>query len=397
MVDLNGVRLKTLANRIARFPPIQKATSSATWRNGRAYFERKPGAKKLVVTVLIVLIVWKVSKAVAAYLTAPRIEMTMSPIAGAVAVTAQPVQRGLIARTVSYTGSVLPVREAPITPRIQGWVRAFLVDAGERVQAGQPLVLLDTVEIAGTYQQARANAEFWAAELARAEKLVQGGAISQSEYDRTKMMAEEASGQAQAAKARLDYTVIRAPFAGLVTERVKTINEGQLVGPGTHLLTVGDVRRMRVQVKVAETDLPYVHVGTEAKIRFPTLSGSDAVDGRVATVFPGLDAVTRTSTVEIITDNSRGRIRPDMYAVADLVLEKRAGALIVPRQAVVELEGKPTVFVTDGVSASARPVTLGIQGGDSVEILDGVKEGELVISKGNRGLVDGQLVKLVQF
>jgi membrane fusion protein (multidrug efflux system) len=397
MVDLNGLRLKEIKNRITRFPPIQKATSLETWQNGRAFLARNPRAKKFLVTLLILLLVWKVSKAVAAYLSAPRINMTMSPIAGALAVSAQPVQRGTIARTVTYTGSVLPTREAPITPRIQGWVRAFLVNAGERVQAGQPLVLLDTVEIAGHYQQARANEDFWAAELVRAEKLVKGGAISQSEYDRTKMMYEEASGQAQAARARLDYTIIRAPFTGLVTERVKTINEGQLVGPGVRLLTVGDVRRMRVQVKVAETDLPYVRVGTEAKIRFPTLSDSAVVDGKVATVFPDLDAVTRTSTVEVLIDNPRRLIRPDMYAVADLVLEKRASALIVPRSAVVELEGKPTVFVTDGVTASARAVTLGIQGGDSVEIRDGVKQGDLVIYKGNRGLVDGQLVKLVQF
>lgn len=397
MAAARGIGLKALRNRITRLPPVQRITSLETWKNGKRLVDRNPRVKKLIVTTVIILIIWKVSTAVAAYLTAPPIEMTMSPLAGAVAVVAQPVERGVIARTATYTGSVLPVTAAPITPRIQGWVRHFLVDAGARVRADQPLVLLDTVEIAGNYRQAKAHEEFMAEEFKRAELLFQGQAISRSEYDRARMMYEEALGLAQAARSRLDYTVLRAPFAGIVTDRVKTINEGQLVGPGTQLLTVADTRTMRVQVKVAEPDVPYVRVGSEATARFPALPGDNAIRARVATVFPGLDPVARTATVELLVANPRGLLRGDMYAVVDLVLERRAGALVVPRQAVLEVEGNPTVFVTDGVTAAARTVTLGVQSGDSVELLDGVQEGEQVIYKGNRGLVDGQLVKLVAF
>lgn len=411
MTAFDGVRtkarsgLKTLPKRISRLPPVQKATSTDTWRRaaeyvraGKEYLDRNPRIKKFLVTLLILFVVWKVSTAIASYLTRPRIEMTMSPIAGALAVTVEPAKRGPIARTVTYTGTVQPALESQIYPRVEGWVREFLVDAGDRVRAGQLLIVLDREEIEGNYLQAKAHYEFMAKEFERAKKLLEGGAISQSEYDQVRMMYEEAEGRAQAAKARLDYTAIRALISGVVTKRVETVIVGQLVGPGAHLLTVADTRRMRVQARVAESDLPYLRVGTEATVRFPALTNPSEIRGaKVSTVFPGLDPITRTSTVEVIVDNREGQIRPEMYAVVDLVLEKKDSAVIVPRRAVLEVEGTPTVFLTDGVTATARPVTLGVAARDKVEILEGVTEGEMVIVKGNRGLVDGQLVKLVAF
>ncbi|MBI4545624.1 MAG: efflux RND transporter periplasmic adaptor subunit [Gemmatimonadetes bacterium] len=395
-----GTPLKTLGKRITRLPPVQKAASAQTWRNGKVYLERHPGVKKVAVTLVILFVIWKASTAIAAFLTRPRIDMTMSPIAGAVAVSVEAAQRGPIARTVTYTGSVRPITEAPINPRIQGWVRQFLVNAGARVRAGQPLVVLDREEIGGEYAQARAHYDFMARELERAEKLFKGGAISQSEYDRTRMLYDEAAGRKQALEARLEYTTLRAPIDGLVTHRVETINLGELVGPGNHLLTVADVSRVRVQVKVAESDLPFVRTGTEARVRFPTLTlptRSEPLQARVSTVFPGLEPVTRTSTVEVVIANPEGRIKPDMYAVVDFVLEKRDRVVVLPHRAILDVEGTPTVFVTDGVTATARPVTLGVAGADRVEIVDGVGEGEMVVVKGNRGLVDGQPVKPVQF
>ncbi|MBI2402703.1 MAG: efflux RND transporter periplasmic adaptor subunit [Gemmatimonadetes bacterium] len=393
-----GSRLKALTNRVAQFPPIRKATSHETWQRGKDYLDRSPRVRKWLVTLIILLVVWKVATAVADYLTRPRIDMTMSPLAGSVAVSVIPAERRAIARTVTYTASVQPVVEARIHPRIQGWVQQFLVDAGARVQAGQALVVLDKEEIEGAYLQAQAHHAYLAREFERAEKLLAGGGISQSEFDQTRMMYDEARGRVQAAKARLDYTTLTAPFAGVVTERVQTAIVGTLVGPGQQLLTVADLSRVRVQAKVAESDLPHIRLGTEATVRFPSLPNpGNLVQARVSTVFPGLDPVTRTATVEMVVGNPRGLIRPEMYAVVHLVLETRPDAIVVPRAAVLDLEGSPTVFVTDGVTATARPIKVGIAAGDEVEILEGVNQGELVVQKGNRGLVDGQLVKLVEF
>lgn len=352
--------------------------------------------RKAVVTGALLLLIYYSATSVAAYLSAPRLDMTMSPLAGPVAVAVTPAERGEIVSTVTYTGTVIPKSTVQVYPRIEGWLEDILVDVDTRVKKGQLLIKLDDQELLATLAEQQAHRIFTEREYQRDAQLVKEGAISQSEADRSRMMFEAARAKEERIKTLLSYTTVTSSIDGLVTERVKLINPGELVHPNTKLLEVADTRQMRVQVKVAEKDLPYMQVGMTATVRFPSLPPSDnSIDAKVSAVFPQLDPRTRTSIVEIMVENPRGLIRGEMYAIVDLVLERKSDAIAIPRQAVLQIEGEPVVFTTDTVVAMKRPVILGISSNGIVEVVEGIHEGDMVITKGARGLTDFQEVKVV--
>ena len=264
------------------------------------------------------------------------------------------------------------------------------------VKKGQVLVRLDKRELLTTFAEQQAHRVFTEREYRRDTRLVQEGAIPQSEADRSRMMFEEARAKEQRIVTLLSYTEVTSPIDGVVTDRVKLINPGELVHPNTRLLALADTQHMRVQVKVAEKDLPSIQVGTNTTVRFPSLPvPHKTIEARVSAVFPPLDPRTRTGTVEIIVENSKGLIRADMYAVVDLVLERKSDALMIPRQAVLQIEGVSVVFTTDTVVAMQQPVVIGLASKDKVEVVEGLNEGDMVITKGARGLTDFQDVKVV--
>lgn len=378
---------------------MNRRFNSEIWRTRLEGFQnlgnRHPRLRKWAVTAILLVIIYYAATSIAAYLSAPRIEMTMSPIAGRVAVAVKPAQKGTIEQKVTYTGSVLPYFSTAIIPRVGGWLKEVHVDVGDRVTKGQPLVELDKKEHEARLAESRAHRVFMEQEYERNRRLLEAGAISQSEFDRSRAMYEQAKAQEELHATQLSYTDIVAPFDGVITEREKLINLGEYVQPGTHLMMLARIDQMRVQVRVAEKDAPFIKTGTPAVVKFPHLSeGYQHIQARVNTVIPRLDPATRTATVEIIVNNPERLIRTDMYAVVDLVLDRKPNAVIIPRQAVLEVEGKPSVFVTDSVVAMRREVKLGIASGDQVEVLDGVKEGEMVIEKGQRGLTDFQEISI---
>lgn len=428
-------------------------------------WERHRWVSRWAVTLALLGLIYYATTALVAWLTAPRIEMTMSPIQGPVAVAAEPAKVGEIVEKVTYTGSISPYQEVTVYPRWEGWVQQFRLYEGDRVEEGEVIARLDRAEIGALLEKARAGAAaaerdrpvieaeiealkasltahraglqeavanrvFWEQDMRRVEVLFKRGAVAAVAYDEGKKQYDSAvarvaeheariklveakiveaearvaavaqriraaQAEAEQVQIRFSYTTVEAPISGRVAKRY--IYAGILVKPGMPIVDLQDLSRVRVQAKVAETDLPKIRVGTEAVIRFASLSNPhNTVAARVTSVFPQLDPVTRTGTVEMVIANPGEQIKTDMYAIVDLLLERKAKAVTIPRLAVErDQRGQPRVFVTDGVSAMSRPVKLGIASGDRVEVLDGVKEGEMVVYRGQRGLTDGQQVNIV--
>ncbi|MFQ5692414.1 MAG: efflux RND transporter periplasmic adaptor subunit [Nitrospinota bacterium] len=429
-------------------------------------FPRQRGRRLLrwAVNIAILLALYWGTTSAVTYLRQPKLQMLQSPIAGALAVAVEQVKSGPIASKVTYTGTLSPLREMGVYPRVQGWIQDFSLYEGDAVQRGQVIARLDRAEQQASVSQARerieagiqhraelkarlgvhraniqqakaaleeaeANLAFWKKESRRVETLFQKGAISGTEVDNARKELAVAKGKRDTQRARLQshraklqtakrelqrvgamlrsrraelsqrsavlgYTNILAPISGVVAKR--HIYSGVLVKPGTPIVDIADISKVRVQVRVAEQDIPRVSVGTPAVVRLPSMpSPHNVIRTKVSTIFPKLDPVTRTNTVEMIVDNPEGRLKPDMFAVVDLILEEREKTLTVPRAAVTEIEGEPSVFIVDGEEAVAKPVKLGLVSGDRAEILKGVQEGDLVVYKGNRGLVDGQEVSVV--
>jgi Cu(I)/Ag(I) efflux system membrane fusion protein len=182
----------------------------------------------------------------------------------------------------------------------------------------------------------------------------------------------------------LDFT---APHSGVVTEL--NVREGQYVTPSTELMRIGDLSHVWILTDVFEQQANWVKVGDAARIQVDALPGQ-VLTGKVQFIYPSLDPVTRTLKVRLSFDNPDLALKPNMYVDAQLLTGPEQNALSVPSEAVIR-EGKGAhviVALGDGRFA-AHDVTLGIESGDRIQILDGLKEGERVVTSA-QFLIDSQ-------
>ncbi|MEO7386461.1 MAG: efflux RND transporter periplasmic adaptor subunit [Gammaproteobacteria bacterium] len=337
------------------------------------------------------------------------------PTPSLVVTTVAPV-RQQVERTLTVSGSVAAWQEMYLGVELTGIrVAEVLVEVGDKVRAGQPLLRLDarTLDVQArqaraSVAQARANLELAKANADRGATLVKEGLISSSNSD--ELRATLAGAQAQlatadadrdAARLRVGFATLRAPDAGVISAR--TVQPGQIVSSGTDLLRLIRQGRLEWRAELTEGDLTRVGIGTTVELTSP---GGERITGRVRAVSPAVDPETRTGMLYADLPEP-GDLRSGMFAQGQILLGA-VMATVLPREAVIFRDGFPYVFVTRppataGASGGAsapfnvqqRRITVGGQRGDFTEIESGVGAEERVVVRGAGFLNDGDLVREV--
>jgi Cu(I)/Ag(I) efflux system membrane fusion protein len=286
------------------------------------------------------------------------------------------VGRESLTQTLRAVATVVPdeSRISHVHPRVAGWIEHLDVNTtGEFVRAGQPLAQIFSQELLSSqteYLAARRNAAasgITSAVIASGRTRLGVLGMTPREID-----AIEQSGEPR----RL--VTIEAPRSGVVLNRGVTV--GTSIDPSTTLLTIADLSRVWVLAEVPEASIPSVRVGTAAELDFPA-AGRMPFAARVAFVYPTLTERTRTLRVRLSVANPGGGLRPGLYGTAAF---QSAGqnVITVPRDAVVDTGLQQHVFVAVGDMFEPRPVTIGAQLADRVEIRNGLKEGEQIVAAG---------------
>jgi len=363
-----------------------------------------------------------------------------APLPVAVRVTA--VQSQAIDRFLRVTGSLAADEQAEVAAETGGRVIATPVERGTRVSAGAVLIRVSGEEADASLREADANAAQiearlglmpgqpfdparvpevlnakasldWAeADFNRIKALLDQKVVSQSEFDQkqTQMQAarqqyqtaQNAAQQSyrslQAARARVDLarktaadTVVKAPFAGLVAERV--VSKGDYVTRGTKVATVVRIDPLRVELTVPEQYVSQVKAGQAVKLTVDAYAG-ETFAANVRFVSPALKADQRALTVEAIAPNRDGRLKPGLFATAFVQQPAAAPALLVPSSAVETLAGTSRVYVVKGERAEERIVTTGERLDDRVEITSGLAAGETVAVNPRGKLADGTRLQI---
>ncbi len=203
----------------------------------------------------------------------------------------------------------------------------------------------------------------------------------------------QASGMLAEAQERLSYTVIQSPINGMVFER--NVEPGEIVGQGgSPLLRVADPSSVYYEATVPERVALRVKAGQRVEVMVQG-DGERPVRGRVERLVTVANPNSRDFLVRIgITGGDAARTKPGVFARGAVVVQESQGAVIVPKDAVVERAGKPCVFVVEGGKAQQREVSVGITNNEQMEILSGVKPGESVVVIGAQGLQDGDAVQV---
>ena len=298
-----------------------------------------------------------------------------------------------VSPSISYAGTVVPWRKVLLGPQFQGRIEKLYVDVGDRVKRGDLLAELASEQLTET------RARFSAVEsnYQRMRVLSEEGVVSPQAF-------EQATAEYEAAKAGYDLVAksaqLRAPMSGIVSARY--LDEGEIFTlmamtlEAPAILEIVKIDTVKIEVQVAERERPLVVPGLAASVVSGTQRGR-AFSGRVGRVDPGLDRMSRTATADIVVSNPGEVLRPGMFADVEIELAPRT-ALLVLRDALVRQEGTAVfyVYVVDGGIARRRELRLGESFGGSVEVLDGLSEGETIVTAGRYRLHDGTEVEIVE-
>ncbi len=354
-------------------------------------------------------------------------------------------ERAEIQQKITADAVLFPLQQASIVPKVSAPVSKFYVDRGEHVRAGQVLAVLENKDLAaavaenkGAYEEAQANYESTTAsslpvQTQKAEldvknakaalqaaqqlydsskKLYEQGALAKTQLNQAevgltqaqtqlqtaeqqlhklqsvgrKAQVQAAQGQLAAAKGRyesaeaqLAYSEIRSPISGVVTDR--PFYPGEMPAAGAPLITVMDISQVIAKAHISQREAATLRVGDPATLAAPNLEGD--FSARVTVVSPALDPNSTTVEVWVQATNRAGRLKPGTSVRVTIIAATVQDALIVPAAALLTAQdGSTSVIVANDDRPEQRPVKTGIRDGENIQVTEGLKAGEQVVTAG---------------
>lgn len=313
-------------------------------------------------------------------------EPQKAPALETVTVTALKVERTSKPATEDVIGTVRSRLRAAIEAKVSGRIIELNATPGQNVKTGEVLARLDAKEIEARWQQAIAVRDQARTELARISRLLEQQAVTQQEFDATQSRARVAEASVEEAETMREYTTVRAPFDGVVTQ--KNADVGDLASPGKPLLGLEDPTQLRLEAHVPEAIIRQVEIGKSYPVKIDTIV--EPLQGTAGEIDPTADPVSRTFLVKFDLPKSAA-LRAGQFGRAAIPIPAEP-AIFVPRPAVVMRGQMQMVFVVGDGQANMRLVKTGRVFPDEVELISGVNEGEIIVVEGADHLKDGQPV-----
>jgi membrane fusion protein, multidrug efflux system len=363
--------------------------------------------RKFLKWVIAILVLGGLVAIVVSRVSAARSSSSSAAVAPAAPrVRAARIGRADVAQRVAVTGTIRARHEVEVHPEAAGRIETLHAAVGDRVRAGQLLGVLEHDEVAwqakaaeAAVAVARANLDGAKLDWSRTEELSKGEAVAAAQVDGAKVrlaLAEAQVAQAVAAAGLAHEHVANArvvtPIAGTVTRR--PLDVGARVDPGAVVFTVHDLTALKLATAVEAADWARLAMGGAGIVSVDALPG-ETFAAKVTLLAPALDPATRRAEVELAVENRGGRLIPGLFARAELAAGGVKDAIVVPREAVVDGPGGAVVWrVRDGKAEALRP-RLGASDGKHVVVLDGLAEGDVVVTNGQGALVHGGAAEAV--
>lgn len=358
---------------------------------------------------------------------------------------------------VTFTGQIEAGDEVKVVGKISGRVKEVNFEIGDYVQAGEPLVILETDELydqlsqaeatlasakanlaanesgslpqqleqaKSAFEQAEANYFNVKADYERMKALYEADAISRQAFDGMELKYKVAKSQYESAKEQLKLTeerlpknvealraqvaqaqaavdliktniensVIKAPVSGMISS--KQIQPGEMCQAGAPLGAVVNIDRVKVVINVPEEDINKLKDGQEATVNVDALGNEGRIKSKISIVSPASGA-SRLFQVKIEMENKDHRLKPGMFANVNVVRGIKENVITIPKDAVLIKKHGNVVYVVKEGKAEERLVKVGVTNGDRVEITEGLKEGETVVTSGQNMLTEGSAVKIL--
>ncbi|MEY3013970.1 MAG: hypothetical protein RIT45_2705 [Pseudomonadota bacterium] len=337
--------------------------------------------------------------------------------ANSIAVEVAAVRADTYIRTLTLPGRFAPAKTVRVGVEMPGRVVELGAEEGEDIEADRVLVRLDSTLVRASVAQA--SAQVSAADVGvkgariqfeRTEALAKSGVVDQARLDAARIGFEQAKASRgvaaaaeRAAQAQLARHIVRAPMAGRVL--VRRTERGEYVNPGAPLFEIVDLSKMKLVVDAPEAQIGSIREGAQVRVQVPSQQDRELV-GKVTRIPAVADNASRTFAVEVEVDNADGALRGGMMARAVLEVERADAAILVPVEAIVDEAGPrgdsviSVAYVAENGRAVRRVVRTGevVQDkvGQRIRVLDGIRTGDALVVVGQRRIVDGDVIHVVQ-
>eukprot|EP00744_Colponema_vietnamica_P021420 GILI01030600.1.p1 GENE.GILI01030600.1~~GILI01030600.1.p1 ORF type:complete len:356 (-),score=17.10 GILI01030600.1:70-1137(-) len=315
---------------------------------------------------------------------------------GAIAVRVASVEKKVVDLDFTANGNFIPKQELNFLSENAGRVSAIYVDEGSRVTKGQVLARIDAEIINTDRETAEAAYQNALKDEARYKSSFATGGVTQQQLDQAKLATQNAKLRLQASQRRLSDANIKSPINGIVNKRY--IEVGAFVNAqGTQMFELVDVSKLKLKVTVNESQVASLKVGDQIDIK-SSVFPAEKFTGKITFIAAKADA-TLNFPIEIeVSNNSKGNLKAGMYGTAVFNFPKQAPSILIPRTSFVGSVSSNQVFVLDKANNTAkiRKVVTGRILGDNVEVIEGLNEGETVITSGQINLAEGTPVTVVK-
>jgi membrane fusion protein (multidrug efflux system) len=344
--------------------------------------------------------------------------------APAVRLSVLKVQPQPFTASIAVTGSLVSLARVEVKAETTGRIVKFPKEEGDRVEAGEAVIWVDDTDhklllaqadsaakvAEAALERARVMEAHSIAELERAENLVKSGGITDKDLKTARVTAQDSKAQVALAAAQLEQarvgvrtaqkrvadTAVQAPVSGEIQR--KSVNVGAYIEPPTAVFTLVDNRRLELESQVAAAELAPIRPGQ--RVTFTVTSFPDKTfEGQVTEILPAVDAESRSAKVRVKVDNRSGLLKAGMFAQGEILTGVAAHAVVVPTAAVYRDDRsarEAVVFVLENGKAARRTVRIGREKDHSVEIVSGLKAGDVLVAQQSIELAEGVRIEPVE-
>ncbi len=303
------------------------------------------------------------------------------------------VSRGTISAYYSNTATLEAVEEANIVSKVRGIIQEINVEEGDEVRAGQVIAKIEDDQYRIEAERAKATLDRMYNDFQRNKELFDKQLISAEVYENSRFEYEAQKSAYELAQLNYQHTSIKSPISGVISERM--VKKGNMIGIDQQVFRVTDFDPIQAILYVPEHERSKIKKGQRAELLADAIPGT-LFTGKIERISPTIDPATGTFKVTIYMDKNQDYLRPGMFGRVKIVYDTRENTKMIPKAAIISEDETQSVFVIKDSLAFRKTIRTGYINGTNIEVIDGLEDGEIVVTTGQGSLTDSTKVNIVR-
>lgn len=302
--------------------------------------------------------------------------------------------RGPISAYYSTTATLEAEEEAMVVAKVRGVVQKLNVEEGDFITKGQVMAQMEDEQLEIESLRAKSTMDRLYNDYQRNKELYERNLVSAEQFENSKFEYESQKAEYELANLKLEYTQIKAPITGVISQRL--IKVGNMVNTDQEVFKITDFDPLLAVLHVPEHEMNKLRKGQTSVIQVDAIKGQ-TFTGQVLRISPVVDPETGTFKVTIAIKDESKRLKPGMFGRVRIVYDTRDNALMIPKEAVMNEDGASSVYVLNDKLVFRRAIETGYVNGNNIEVMNGLQDGDSVVTIGQSSLQDSALVQVVSY